>query len=107
MFDILLLLSFLNIYSQYNLYGKIAISTGPLGQHGCVERGKGFLASDESAGPWLRAGHAEAAKIPDAWPKSGVRLMGVWAVLAHKMERSYSTSNSVRSDNCTTTSTCC
>lgn len=27
--------------------------------------GKGFLASDESAGPWLRAGHAEAAKIAD------------------------------------------
>jgi len=27
--------------------------------------GKGFLAADESAGPWLRAGHAEAAKIPD------------------------------------------
>lgn len=27
--------------------------------------GKGFLASDESAGPWLRAGHAEAAKIPE------------------------------------------
>jgi fructose-bisphosphate aldolase class I len=27
--------------------------------------GKGFLASDESAGPWLRAGNAEAAKIPD------------------------------------------
>jgi len=27
--------------------------------------GKGFLASDESAGPWLRAGHAGAAKIPD------------------------------------------
>jgi len=27
--------------------------------------GKGFLASDEPAGPWLRAGHAEAAKIPD------------------------------------------
>merc|ERR1719453_407539 len=27
--------------------------------------GKGFLASDESAGPWLRAGHADAAKIPD------------------------------------------
>jgi len=27
--------------------------------------GKGFLASDESAGPWLRAGHAEAAKIED------------------------------------------
>jgi fructose-bisphosphate aldolase class I len=27
--------------------------------------GKGFLASDESAGPWLRAGHSEAAKIPD------------------------------------------
>ena len=29
-------------------------------------RGKGFLAADESAGPWLRARHAEAAKIPDA-----------------------------------------
>merc|ERR1712187_9033 len=28
-------------------------------------RGKGFLAADESAGPWLRAGHVEAAKIPD------------------------------------------
>merc|ERR1719390_531922 len=27
--------------------------------------GKGFLASDESAGPWLRAGHVEAKKIPD------------------------------------------
>jgi glyceraldehyde-3-phosphate dehydrogenase type I len=27
--------------------------------------GKGFLAADESAGPWLRAGHAEAAKIAD------------------------------------------
>merc|ERR1719327_2617258 len=27
--------------------------------------GKGFLAADESAGPWLRAGHADAAKIPD------------------------------------------
>ncbi|CAL1131746.1 unnamed protein product [Cladocopium goreaui] len=27
--------------------------------------GKGFLAADESAGPWLRAGHAEAAQIPD------------------------------------------
>jgi len=27
--------------------------------------GKGFLAADESAGPWLRAGHAEAAKIED------------------------------------------
>merc|ERR1719197_977548 len=27
--------------------------------------GKGFLASDESAGPWLRAGHAEAKKIED------------------------------------------
>jgi len=27
--------------------------------------GKGFLASDESAGPWLRAGSSEAAKIPD------------------------------------------
>ena len=28
-------------------------------------RGKGFLASDESAGPWLRAGHSEAKKIDD------------------------------------------
>lgn len=27
--------------------------------------GKGFLAADESAGPWLRAGHSGAAKIPD------------------------------------------
>jgi fructose-bisphosphate aldolase class I len=27
--------------------------------------GKGFLASDESAGPWLRAGHSECKKIPD------------------------------------------
>ena len=27
--------------------------------------GKGFLASDESAGPWLRAGHSGAATIPD------------------------------------------
>jgi len=27
--------------------------------------GKGFLASDESAGPWLRAGHKGAATIPD------------------------------------------
>jgi len=27
--------------------------------------GKGFLASDESAGPWLRAGHVEAKKIAD------------------------------------------
>jgi len=27
--------------------------------------GKGFLASDESAGPWSRAGHVEAAKIED------------------------------------------
>ena len=26
---------------------------------------KGFLASDESAGPWLRAGHVDAAKVPD------------------------------------------
>lgn len=25
----------------------------------------GFLASDESAGPWLRAGHVDAKKIPD------------------------------------------
>jgi len=27
--------------------------------------GKGFLASDESAGPWLRAGHNDCKKIPD------------------------------------------
>jgi len=27
--------------------------------------GKGFLAADESAGPWLRAGHSGAKKIPD------------------------------------------
>eukprot|EP00520_Triparma_pacifica_P012517 CAMPEP_0118646088 /NCGR_PEP_ID=MMETSP0785-20121206/7856_1 /TAXON_ID=91992 /ORGANISM="Bolidomonas pacifica, Strain CCMP 1866" /LENGTH=390 /DNA_ID=CAMNT_0006538031 /DNA_START=76 /DNA_END=1248 /DNA_ORIENTATION=- len=27
--------------------------------------GKGFLASDESAGPWKRAGHAECAKMED------------------------------------------
>jgi len=27
--------------------------------------GKGFLASDESAGPWLRAGHSDAKKIAD------------------------------------------
>jgi fructose-bisphosphate aldolase class I len=27
--------------------------------------GKGFLASDESAGPWLRAGHVDAKKIED------------------------------------------
>jgi fructose-bisphosphate aldolase class I len=27
--------------------------------------GKGFLASDESAGPWLRAGHEEAKRIAD------------------------------------------
>lgn len=26
---------------------------------------KGFLASDESAGPWLRAGHVDAAKVDD------------------------------------------
>jgi len=26
------------------------------------------LAADESGGPWLRARHAEAAKIPDAGP---------------------------------------
>jgi fructose-bisphosphate aldolase class I len=33
--------------------------------------GKGFLASDESAGPWLRAGHADAAKIPDTIENRG------------------------------------
>ena len=31
----------------------------------CPWPGKGFLAADESAGPWLRAGHAEAAQIPE------------------------------------------
>merc|ERR1719171_2179894 len=34
-------------------------------------KGKGFLASDESAGPWLRAGHAEAKKIPDTIENRG------------------------------------
>jgi len=29
--------------------------------------GKGFLASDESAGPWLRAGHVDCNKIPDTF----------------------------------------
>merc|ERR1719442_316083 len=33
--------------------------------------GKAFLAADESAGPWLRAGHAEAAKIPDTLENRG------------------------------------
>merc|ERR1719236_162607 len=33
--------------------------------------GKGFLAADESAGPWLRAGHSEAAKIPDTLENRG------------------------------------
>jgi fructose-bisphosphate aldolase class I len=33
--------------------------------------GKGFLASDESAGPWLRAGHSEAKKIPDTIENRG------------------------------------
>merc|ERR1719236_187467 len=33
--------------------------------------GKGFLAADESAGPWLRAGHADAAKIPDTIENRG------------------------------------
>jgi len=33
--------------------------------------GKGFLASDESAGPWLRAGHAEAKQIPDTLENRG------------------------------------
>merc|ERR1711920_267641 len=31
----------------------------------------GFLASDESAGPWLRAGHSEAKKIPDTLENRG------------------------------------
>jgi fructose-bisphosphate aldolase class I len=34
--------------------------------------GKGFLAADESAGPWLRAGHADAAKIPDTIENRGM-----------------------------------
>jgi fructose-bisphosphate aldolase class I len=33
--------------------------------------GKGFLAADESAGPWLRAGHSDAAKIPDTIDNRG------------------------------------
>ena len=33
-----------------------------------IHWGKGFLAADESGGPWLRARHAEAAKIPDTGP---------------------------------------
>ena len=33
--------------------------------------GKGFLASDESAGPWLRAGHADAAKSEDTLENRG------------------------------------
>jgi len=37
--------------------------------------GKGFLAADESAGPWLRAGHAEAAKIPDNIDNRAYRSM--------------------------------
>lgn len=32
---------------------------------GLCQAGKGFLAADESAGPWSRAGHDEAAKIED------------------------------------------
>ena len=32
--------------------------------------GKGFLASDESAGPWLRAGHVDAKKVPPHTPAS-------------------------------------
>lgn len=38
--------------------------------------GKGFLAADESAGPWLRAGHAEAAKIPE--PSAIDHVWGGW-----------------------------
>jgi len=33
--------------------------------------GKGFLASDESAGPWLRAGHSGAKEIPDTLENRG------------------------------------
>ena len=40
-------------------------------------RGKGFLAADESAGPWLRARHAEAAKIPDTKRQSITGVMGL------------------------------
>ena len=35
--------------------------------------GKGFLASDESAGPWLRAGHVDAKKVPPHTPASKPR----------------------------------
>ena len=33
--------------------------------------GKGFLAADESAGPWMRAGHSEAKKVPDTKENRG------------------------------------
>merc|ERR1719277_1547203 len=33
--------------------------------------GKGLLASDESAGPWTRSGHAAAKKIPDTLENRG------------------------------------
>ena len=42
-------------------------------------RGKGFLAADESAGPWLRARHAEAAKIPDTGRVKTGRMKGDFA----------------------------
>ena len=42
--------------------------------------GKGFLASDESAGPWLRAGHSEAKKIPDTAEN---RAACEWPCISH------------------------
>jgi len=41
--------------------------------------GKGFLASDESAGPWLRAGHSEAKKIPDT-----IEMRGAYRSMLYK-----------------------
>jgi len=51
-------------------------ATGPLAELKATAQklctpGKGFLAADESAGPWLRAGHSEAAKIPDTIENRG------------------------------------
>jgi len=51
-------------------------ATGPLAELKATAQklctpGKGFLAADESAGPWLRAGHADAAKIPDTIENRG------------------------------------
>ena len=52
--------------------------------------GKGFLASDESAGPWLRAGHSEAKKMADtvenrAACASPSRLNSPWQCALHPL----------------------